>query len=95
LISIQKTPGKAKREGRGVQLRSDWEDVKYDIMKELVKLKFITHAHLRKELLETGDKYLEETNSWHDHVWGVCQGKGLNWLGKILMEVREELGAKE
>ena len=38
-----------------------------------------------------GEEYLEEGNTWHDTYWGVCNGKGKNKLGKILMQVREEL----
>ena len=90
-IQIQKTPGKAKKQGRSLLLRPDWEKVKYDIMKELVTQKFTRHQKLGEQLLSTGDKYLEETNHWGDTYWGVCRGKGTNHLGKILMEVRDEL----
>jgi hypothetical protein len=90
-IASRKTAKEAKSEGQSVQLRSDWEAVKYKIMQDLVALKFKTHAGLRQKLLDTGDKYLEETNTWGDTCWGVCRGKGTNWLGKILMEVRESL----
>lgn len=90
-IKVQKTPSLAKKEGRNVQLRSDWEQIKYDVMKELVTQKFTRHQKLREQLLATGDKYLEETNHWGDTCWGVCRGKGTNWLGKILMDVRTQL----
>lgn len=43
------------------------------------------------QLLATGTRYLEETNTWGDTYWGVCEGKGLNMLGKTLMQVRDEL----
>ena len=49
------------------------------------------HADLADKLLATGDAYLEEGNTWHDEIWGVYQGEGTNWLGLILMQVREEL----
>jgi predicted NAD-dependent protein-ADP-ribosyltransferase YbiA (DUF1768 family) len=42
-------------------------------------------------LLETGNLYIEETNTWNDTYWGVCGGKGRNKLGKILMVIREDL----
>jgi N-glycosidase YbiA len=90
-IASRKRPGEAKKEGRNLQLRKDWESVKYNIMKELVTLKFKAHADLRQKLLDTGDKYLEETNTWGDTTRGVCRGKGTNWLGKILMEVRADM----
>jgi ribA/ribD-fused uncharacterized protein len=85
------TPGSAKRLGRKVQLRSDWEQVKVGIMEELVRLKFTTHPDLGEQLLATGDAELVEGNNWNDRFWGVCRGKGQNQLGKILMKVRSEL----
>jgi hypothetical protein len=89
-IALLSTPGQAKRVGRAVQLRPDWEHVKIGIMLELVRLKF-SDPILKKKLLDTGDEELVEGNFWHDFFWGVCDGTGLNWLGKILMEVRGEL----
>jgi predicted NAD-dependent protein-ADP-ribosyltransferase YbiA (DUF1768 family) len=50
--------------------------------------KFFRHENLRRELIETGDMYLEETNHWGDKYYGVCDGEGLNVLGQILMLVR-------
>jgi N-glycosidase YbiA len=88
------TPGKAKRAGHQLKLRADWEAVKYNVMKELVRLKF-QHNSFRVRLLATHDRYLEETNDWHDTCWGVCGGQGTNWLGQILMEVRADLQEAE
>jgi ribA/ribD-fused uncharacterized protein len=85
------TPGIAKRKGRKVQLRPDWEQVKVGIMEELVRLKFTTYPDLGEQLLATGDAELVEGNNWNDTFWGVCRGKGRNALGKILMKVRSEL----
>jgi hypothetical protein len=90
-IREAKKPGDAKRIGKQVKLRTDWEQIKLKIMKELVLQKFSKHKDLKEKLLATGDAYLEETNSWGDQWWGVCKGKGHNHLGKILMEVRKEL----
>lgn len=87
--------GEAKRLGRMVELRPDWEDVKYDIMKQVVHNKFC-EPELQDALLSTGDEELVEGNTWHDNIWGDCRCKkcknipGQNWLGQILMEVREE-----
>jgi ribA/ribD-fused uncharacterized protein len=89
-IAEASTPGKAKRLGRRVQLRPDWESVKIGIMEALVRLKFQTHADLRAQLLETGDAELVEGNNWNDTFWGVCRGKGRNELGRILTQVRQE-----
>lgn len=83
--------GDAKRLGQKVTMRSDWEEVKLGIMKDLVRQKFTKHPDLKEKLLATGDAYLEESNTWSDCWWGVCNGKGQNHLGKILMEVRKEL----
>lgn len=85
------TPARAKEEGRLVVLRDDWEKVKLDIMYQLNLQKFSNHPELRRALLETGHKYLEETNYWGDVYWGVCKNIGENQLGKILMRVRKEL----
>ena len=60
-------------------------------MKELVLQKFSTNAELKDFLLETGEAHLIEGNGWGDTFWGVSGGKGENHLGKILMEVRQEL----
>lgn len=84
---------KAKKMGRRVTMRPDWEDVKIDVMTGLVRQKFTLHPSLRKKLLATEDQKLVEGNTWGDVYWGVCDGKGENHLGKILMKVRNELRA--
>jgi ribA/ribD-fused uncharacterized protein len=83
------TPTQAKRYGRKVKLREDWEDVKVSIMTEVVSQKFLQHPHLIEMLLQTGDEELVEGNKWGDRFWGVCKGKGENHLGKILMKIRD------
>lgn len=93
-ISQLPTPGDAKRAGKGVQLRPDWEQVKEQIMLELVILKFASHVELREKLLATGQAQLIEGNVRGDEYWGVCNGKGLNALGSILMLVRSQLSAR-
>lgn len=87
----------AKRAGKRVNLRSDWESVKVGIMREIVRAKFSQNPDLLKKLLDTGDAELVEGNSWHDTFWGVDQttGEGENHLGKILMEIRAELGGTD
>ena len=87
------SPGKSKGVGRRVALRPDWEEVKFGLMEEIVRAKFIQHPELAKKLLETGDKILVEGNTWGDMCWGVNikTGQGQNRLGKILMKIREEL----
>lgn len=94
LIRRAKTPGDAKRLGRCVQLRSDWDEVKITLMKKFLIEKF-KNPFLRPLLLETGDAKLINENIWHDKFWGTCNGVGLNWLGRILMEVRQEIREEE
>lgn len=84
-------PSSAKRKGRSVQLRHDWEQIKYEVMYEIVKAKFSQNEDLKQRLLATGDEHLEEGNTWGDRIWGTVNGKGQNHLGKILMRVRNEL----
>lgn len=84
-------PSEAKRRGRAVPLRPDWEDVKVWIMASLVAQKFTVHPELRQQLLATGKARLIEGNTWGDRYWGVCDGQGLNYLGRILMKVRKDL----
>jgi hypothetical protein len=88
-FSMLKNPVQAKRLGRKVKLRDDWEEVKLDIMTEVVSQKFLQHPHLIEMLLQTGDEELIEGNKWGDRFWGVCKGKGKNHLGKILMKIRD------
>ena len=88
------TPSEAKKLGRTVPIRKDWEQVKEKIMYEICLAKFTQNPELKQLLLETGDSILIEGNTWNDTEWGVCRGNGENKLGKILMRVREELKVK-
>lgn len=90
MVRKAKSPGVAKRMGRLIELRPDWESVKVEIMTTLVRKKF-ENPFLRPLLLATEDVELIEGNNWNDTFWGVCRGKGQNMLGKILMEVRKEV----
>lgn len=92
-IKNAKTPGIAKKLGQKVTIRNDWENIKYNIMYDLVSQKFSDIQGVNVEcLIElTRDRELIEGNWWGDTYWGVCNGKGDNNLGKILMEIREKL----
>jgi hypothetical protein len=92
LVRECSTAGHVKRLGRKLPLRSDWEEVKLAVMEDLVRQKF-TDPELRRLLLETGEQELVEGNHWGDTFWGVCDGVGLNHLGRILMLVRAEIRA--
>ena len=93
------SPGRAKQAGRRVELRDDWDDVKRDIMYDLVRRKFIEHEECRDWLLGTGNALIVEGNTWHDNYWGQCRCgskeckrfQGKNALGRILMDIRAEL----
>ena len=94
---IPTTPGQAKRKGDLVTLRDDWEDVRLDIMYEILKAKFTQNWDLRQKLVNTGDALLIEGNTWCDNFWGQCtcekcqKKEKLNVLGKLLMRLRTEL----
>jgi ribA/ribD-fused uncharacterized protein len=91
------TPGLARKMGRKLTQRPDWPEVKVKVMQDLVAQKFDSQPDLIKLLLATGDAELVEGNTWHDNFWGDCrcprcaEVTGQNWLGRILMEVRERL----
>ena len=90
LISKIKSPGQVKRFGRTLKIRKDWDDVKLDVMLWGVREKF-KKEELKELLLSTDEQPLIEGNWWNDTYWGVCKGVGENNLGKILMQVREEV----
>lgn len=84
-------PSTARKVGQRVELRPDWEEIKYAVMLDVVRDKFKRNPILADRLLATGDAYLEEGNTWGDRTWGTVNGQGKNWLGEILMKVRDEL----
>jgi hypothetical protein len=92
-IKLCRTPGEAKKIGRQVSLRSDWEQVKENVMLDLLRQKF-TPMDLRELLINTGSSVLVEGNSWGDTYWGQCSGVGQNKLGVLLMQVRSEIGGR-
>ncbi|MNO13191.1 Swarming motility protein YbiA [compost metagenome] len=92
-IRSMATPGEAKKAGRKLRLRPDWEQVKQDVMYQILMDKFTRHPMLQAKLLATGNQELIEGNWWGDKIWGVClkTNQGQNLLGKLLMKVRGEL----
>ena len=89
-IAAVETAGQVKRLGRKLKLREDWEQVKDEVMNDLLIQKFAQEP-FRSQLIATGDAYLEETNHWGDTYWGVCEGVGYNTLGWLLMKIRTNL----
>lgn len=90
-IWAAKTARSARDMGQLVQMRPDWDDVKDQVMRECVRAKMKQHPDLQAQLLATNDEELIE-DSPVDWYWGCGKdGTGKNMLGKILMEVRDEL----
>ena len=89
-ILAQMTAGQAKKFGKELPLREDWNVVRLSIMQELLLQKF-NDPELKAKLLATGDKELVEGNTWGDKFWGVCDGEGSNHLGRLLMRIRSLL----
>lgn len=88
------TPSKAKAMGRQKKPTfnvSYWNRIRNSVMERLLKIKFTHNKDLGEKLYKTGSVYLEETNTWGDKYWGVCNGEGENTLGKLLMKVRSDL----
>lgn len=83
--------GPAKRKGRTIALRADWETVKIEAMRGVLRAKFTQSPELLAKLLATGEEPLEEGNTWGDTFWGTVNGQGQNWLGRLLMELRVSL----
>ncbi len=103
-IMVASTPGEAKRLGRTVVLRSDWEQVKDMVMLTLLREKFANTSltrSLRRRLIKTYPKELIEGNNWGDEYWGMVQNpvtqlwRGDNVLGELLMQVRREVRAED
>jgi N-glycosidase YbiA len=85
------SPGMAKRKGLKLTKRPDWDEIKIEVMREILRIKF-AHPELRARLLATGDAELIEGNYHDDDFWGQCPlGNGENWLGRLRMELRAEL----
>ena len=85
------SPSNAKRLGRKVQLRVDWEHVKESIMEIALRVKFRPGTEWREKLDATTGPIIE-WNNWGDRYWGMTlDGIGKNRLGEILMKIRDEV----
>jgi ribA/ribD-fused uncharacterized protein len=99
MVRSQPTAGRAKRAGRRITVRDDWDQVRLEVMLQLLRAKF-SDPLLGSALRLTGASPLVEGNRWHDTFWGICtdcrsgcEGVGENWLGRLLVQVRDELSA--
>ena len=81
----------AKKIGRMCKLPENWNMDRLTVMYELLEDKFYHNEKLREALKKTGNIYIAEENTWGDTFWGVCNGKGENMLGKMLMEIRQNI----
>ena len=89
-VMAAKDPAQAKRRGRSIKCREEWDALKIDVMYEVLVLKF-SDATLRQKLLDTGEAELIEGNDWGDKYWGKVNGNGKNYLGQLLMLIRTEI----
>lgn len=78
-----------KKYGRKLKIREDWDQIKISVMLKALELKF-KDRELSDKLKETDPHELVEGNWWGDTFWGVCDGKGTNWLGTLLMLIRSK-----
>ena len=85
------TGPEAKKLGRQVTLRPDWEKIKLDVMRWVIHEKFAQNPQLAAKLKATGITELVENNGHNDTFWGRCDRKGQNWLGVILTEERMKI----
>lgn len=84
------TPTEAREIGRRVLLRPGWDEMQLIVMRNLVEIKF-AYPFLRSQILSTGDEELLNNNNYKDKYWGIYQGEGSNYLGRILSYVRQEI----
>lgn len=85
----------AKKLGRKVNLRSDWDKVRVSIMEEVLIAKFDSNPELKEKLISTFPNKLYEGNDWNDTFWGICNGNGYNHLGRLLMNLRAKYLIKD
>lgn len=92
------TAAMVKSRAKLQDLRENWEEIKLIVMRTCLRQKFATEP-FRTKLLETGDQNIQEGNTWGDEFWGVNLNKspnrGENHLGRLIMEIRDELKNKK
>jgi len=87
--------GKIKRMSNKIVVIDNWNEMKLSVMRGFLLQKF-TKEPFKTLLLQTGDEYIQEGNTWKDKFWGfdIESNEGENNLGKIIMEIREQLKSK-
>lgn len=81
-----------KKAGSKIELREDWENIKFSVMESILRQKF-NKQPFKDQLILTGSEEIQEGNTWGDTLWGIDlnTGKGQNMLGKLIMKIRNEL----
>ncbi len=93
-IRLASSPKRAKRMGRQIEIRPLWDEFKFAAMYVVLLEKFNQNFDLQEQLLNTGDEELIKNNNHNDVYWGVCNGVGINCLGRILMDIRNKIKIK-
>lgn len=89
-IRLLPTPYDTKKWGKLYKVRSDWGQVKEEVMLKALFAKF-SQEPLKSKLLATGEEEIIEAVPW-DSYWGIGKdGKGQNRLGILLMQIREAI----
>lgn len=99
---LRSPPGRAKKLGRRWKLSNyqlmEWNNRKRGVMRDLIRRKLYDHPEVFI-ILAMSEGEIVEFNNWHDNYWGDCTclqcfRKGENHLGRILMELRDEIAAQ-
>lgn len=88
-IRMAQSCGDARRVGEALKPRPGWDGMRVSIMFELIQIKF-SDRELARALINTGSDELVSTNEWNDRFWGQVGGTGENWLGRTLMQMRDQ-----
>ena len=84
---IARSPIISKNLGIKVDCRLDWNDVKYDIMYNVIKTKIQQHPEIKQNLLNTNLRPIIY-HTHFDSYWGIGDGQGQNMIGEILEKLR-------
>jgi predicted NAD-dependent protein-ADP-ribosyltransferase YbiA (DUF1768 family) len=74
-----------RERGYGVSL---WAEKRVKTMITLLLIKF-SDDEMRQSLLATNGRVIIEGNDWQDTLWGYCNGRGRNLMGRVLMKIRD------
>jgi len=70
--------------------RTDWDDIKLDVMEKILRMKVEQHPYVKKKLIASGNQPIIEC-SWRDDYWGWGPNKdGQNQLGRLWMKIRKD-----